>query len=87
MPAYAAPWNGWPSRLESPEAILLAAARPLSATSDAEASTNLPDHGSKPVSKRNTPVKSPTPKGSTPDRPIFDWLKPLPPMEVMDLLL
>ena len=49
-------------------------------TSDPAASTNLPDHGSKPVSKRNTPVKSPKPKGSTPERPIFDWLRPLPPM-------
>ena len=54
----------------------MAQALPLSATKEPGPSVRRPEVGWKPVSMRNTPVKSPKPKGSTPERPTLDWLRP-----------
>src|SRR6267154_5699866 len=85
-PAYAAPWNGCPARLESPCVVRLANATPLFCVIAFSASERLPDSGLTPVSSLKRP-DHPSKNSRVPLRPIFDWLIPFSETDEIERLL
>src|SRR5258706_14179151 len=85
-PAYAAPWNGCPARLESPCVVRLANGTPLFCVVDFRASETLPDSGLMAVTSFKT-SDHPSKNSRLPLRPIFDRLIPFPELDEIDLLL
>src|SRR4051812_40955550 len=86
IPTYATPLKNCPARAPSAAVVRWLTGMPLLCVSDLGASARLPEVGRKPISRLKMPAK-PSTISSLPLMPIFDWLKPFGPIEVIDLLL